>query len=283
MKKIISMSIMTIVMALIMTGCAVNTSGIDQIQDSNLTNDSNIKASLNSSESVKLIYAKTRLVNLGSALLIPSLSGDIELENIAYTKEVVVAYTLDGENWLEQAAYYKRQGGNNKEIWSFTIDAPSIPFSTDNTAVNFKFAVKYDVNGQTYWDNNGDGTDYKVSTAGINAAYDNQIIMNTNVYFINGSVSKTPYPYNTFINTFSGSIAAELCDCALFGVEIVYSSNNWQTSNVVKASYSTDENMWKFNTSFYGNVSNIKFAVSYNNGEQTYWDNNYGQDYTLNF
>lgn len=73
----------------------------------------------------------------------------VAVKNLAYNKVVRVRYTYD--NWATyqdaDLTYSYTLTGTNNEIWGTTL---SIPSSTSG----FQFCVYYQVNGQTYWDNN---------------------------------------------------------------------------------------------------------------------------------
>ena len=73
----------------------------------------------------------------------------VAVKNLAYNKVVRVRYTLD--NWKTyndvDLTYETAISGTNNEYWSTTLN---VPMFTDD----FEFCVYYQVNGQTYWDNN---------------------------------------------------------------------------------------------------------------------------------
>lgn len=96
-------------------------------------------------------------------------SGEIELRNIDYTKQVRIAYTVIGGGstmdgaWDEIDATYLGPSANGFERWSF--ETTGAPFLFGET----RFALRYDVAGQTYWDNNC-GWDYSLDGYGTHAS-----------------------------------------------------------------------------------------------------------------
>ena len=72
------------------------------------------------------------------------------VKNIAYDKKVIVRYTLDNWKTYEEKSlsYSKGIEGTNDEIWS-----TGVSFG-DSGYKDFHFCISYEVNGQTYWDNN---------------------------------------------------------------------------------------------------------------------------------
>ncbi|MDE6232797.1 MAG: CBM21 domain-containing protein [Lachnospiraceae bacterium] len=72
------------------------------------------------------------------------------VKNLAYNKNVKVRYTTD--NWEtykdESLGYLSNIPNTNDELWSVELDLDG--GKTDG----FHFCISYEVNGQTYWDNN---------------------------------------------------------------------------------------------------------------------------------
>lgn len=217
---------------------------------------------------VQLTYAHTKTIP-GSPNNISRLSGGVEVTNLSPTKQVKVVYTTGNGIWQEQSASYVTSVGGGYEAWNFDIDAPL------NTT--FEFAIKYEVNGQTYWDNNN-GSNYKVGGASqpdkilSKAAlklYESSYYSNRSGVFIGGKVYlKNIDPTKT--------------------VNIVYSYDNWATVLNASASYNSFVpnsgnafEIWNFDFAATGQP--VKFAISYTVNGVTYWDNNNGQNYSLVF
>ncbi len=82
----------------------------------------------------------------------------VAVKNLAYNKIVKVRYTED--NWATykdvDLQYKSAITGTNSELWDVTLNLDNA--SRDN----FEFCVYYQVNGQTYWDNNF-GSNYDIS------------------------------------------------------------------------------------------------------------------------
>ncbi|NJO87516.1 MAG: hypothetical protein HC831_00090, partial [Chloroflexia bacterium] len=81
--------------------------------------------------------------------------GFIKVKSVAYDKQVIAWYE-DGGVWKAQGASYLKSIEDGYEIWTFMLPAKS--WSRYNLPYQ-KFAIKYVVNGQEYWDNNN-GNDY---------------------------------------------------------------------------------------------------------------------------
>ncbi|GLD98874.1 hypothetical protein PINS_up007592 [Pythium insidiosum] len=78
-----------------------------------------------------------------------TLSGAINVQNLAYQKVVNVIYSNSANKWGTTcgAVYTSGPDASNKELWSFTC-----PVNANGIS---QFFVEYKVNGQTYYDNNG--------------------------------------------------------------------------------------------------------------------------------
>jgi len=92
-----------------------------------------------------------RSAQLGRGLGCYGLCGDfsarIRVRNLAYAKRVSLWYSLDGAAWTEAAGRYDHDLGGGYEQWSVYL--PYL-FPRDP---RIEFAIRYEVLGQTYWDN----------------------------------------------------------------------------------------------------------------------------------
>jgi hypothetical protein len=123
--------------------------------------------SLNSSP-VELLYAKAGEVNVGSYQYLGFINGFVEVDNIAFEKQLTIHYTLDGENWSDLEAHYFAPTSEGREKWSFSLSVFQVPYGTRASvpASNMEFAIKYEVAGWTFWDNNN-GLNYHVSPMAV--------------------------------------------------------------------------------------------------------------------
>lgn len=74
----------------------------------------------------------------------------VSVQNLGYDKTVKVRYTLDNWNTYQDAdlSYISSTSGTNEEIWFVDLGLDS------NDSDSFHYCIYYEVNGQTYWDNN---------------------------------------------------------------------------------------------------------------------------------
>jgi hypothetical protein len=215
--------------------------------------------------------------------------GHIELENIAYSKQVNFYYTTDGTTWKNAAASYAESLPNNRERWSFDVNVGNYGRLTPDAwyfGEDVQFAISYTVNGQTYWDNNG-GNNYKVSTpyygrnwyTGVEEKplYANTVLGKSTVALSYAAVTAATSGYTAAMNVMVKNLAYTK------KVTVVYSTDNWVTKKEIGCNYaSTTINgteIWS--VSFPTAVNTLKFAVKYEYNGITAWDNNFTKNYSL--
>ncbi len=182
--------------------------------------------------------------------------GYIDVKNLAYEKNVTVHYTTDGKSWQDISAEYIKADPEDPQydVWKFSMAIPSSSLT---------FAIKYEVNGQTYWDNN---------------EWNNYTVSPTAPIILGKCVLKT-------VKISENAPAVILLKNFAYEkmVFINYTTDNWATSNSVDANYekSLSENIeqWKIPSSI-PHGSNVKFTVTYMVNNVAYFDNNFGDYYT---
>ncbi|MDR0915070.1 MAG: CBM21 domain-containing protein [Oscillospiraceae bacterium] len=216
------------------------------------------------SDEISLIYAKP-LVGSDSGYYA---FGYVEVLNLGLTKEVTVHYDLnDGEGWQEVAAEYYAPTWGNYEAWVF--ETPTVGGGERFPVADIEFAIEYTVNGNTYWDNNS-GNNYSVHDS---------LAINPVFAFGTGKVARG------FVEA-SSSVAVQIELVNLDynkDVRIRYSTDDWATYSEVSASYyatcayNTYVEIWR--AYLPANVS-YEYAISYTVNGETYWDNNFGANYS---
>jgi hypothetical protein len=83
---------------------------------------------------------------------------DVEVKNLAFEKEVTIVYTTD--DWATVKTYpleFQELYANGTELWSadFIVTSWDPWRQTGRTPLKLEYCIAYDVNGMTYWDNNG--------------------------------------------------------------------------------------------------------------------------------
>ncbi|MBW7475361.1 CBM21 domain-containing protein [Paenibacillus oenotherae] len=220
---------------------------------------------------VKLIKSTLYLGSFGSV----GFSGDIEVENISPTKTVTVHYTTDNTNWYSTNASYVGPTSGSYEQWNFTVSTSWLNnIHPELDGLSFiKFYIEYNVSGSTYYDNNG-GSDYYnepfISGPG------STILSARNVLSSFGEVLSS--------TNFRGSVLVKNL-APTKTVKILYTTNNWATTQTGFASYTGAANNFgsaeHWNYSFtVPSGSTVKFKIEYTVSGSTYVDDNYGATYT---
>ena len=212
--------------------------------------------------------------------------GYIEVENIAYNKEVIVHYSMGGAAWTNTRAEFVTSLGNNREIWKFkTAEAVYLPRWG---GANYDFAIEYKVNGNSFWDNNGGGN-YLVSCGGVLVSRPQQVLGSSALYTEGFTVTQTQIDQYTAKKVLSGTIVLKNLAYQKL-VKVRYSTDNWASWKEADAVYSagittpngsaTGLERWSFSEEIPSSATQVKFAVSYTVNGVTYWDNNFGRDYS---
>lgn len=213
---------------------------------------------------VKLIYAKP----LQSGLAVGA-TGYVEVENIAYDKNVTIHYSFDGNEWYDCAAEYYKSTYGNYEAWKFETSTRTPSY---RGSITVEFAIKYEVNGETYWDNNN-GQNYS-----IYAGYSDSGRFD---FGVGGIANRTAYV--------SGDNVKGWLQLKDLGnpkdVKVIYTTNNWATTSEVSATYYKTfyENNYvqEWSYTIPTNASNLQYKLSYTVNGTTYIDDNFGEYYAV--
>ncbi len=222
---------------------------------------------------MRLAYAKLQKT-CGTAAC-NRLVGVVEVKNLAYAKQVTLVYTADGVQWSETAASYTAPAANGYESWTFTQDVPG--------GAEARFALRYTVAGQTFWDNNG-GSDYRVGgtaapdfiLGGAAVKLDTAVLQpSRSGFFVTGYVVLKNLAYAKDVVTVS-------------------TTDDWATAQEYSAFYREAQPLsggslerWLITIPVYTNgsqtVPTVRFAIRYTVDGVTYWDNNFGWNYSISY
>lgn len=192
------------------------------------------------------------------------LKGYIGIQNIAFQKKVTVHYTTDnGKTWIDVPATYVKQNlsANNEEIWKFST--PTVQYGQPTT-----FCIKYEVNGETYWDNNN-GNNYTNDAFGKSTVYASSYDSFKN----NGQ----KYIYLTASSKYSTG-----------SVKVRYTEDGWKTYKDLNCRYISAYNsvstpQWDLEIPISNSKNQVQFDVIYEVNGVQYFDNNFGYNYIANF
>ncbi|HYY26721.1 MAG TPA: hypothetical protein VE860_02195 [Chthoniobacterales bacterium] len=203
----------------------------------------------------------------------------IEVENIAYEKRVVVRWR-NGE-CVDTEASYVRSSGGNTEIWRALSPTHSCWSNQGPGTESIKFAIRYDVAGKTYWDNNG-GWDYCCACW----SNDNSIVLGPNLLLKSAAVLE-----GTGGEYLQGQIFIKNLGHAK-RIDVIYTTDRWVHAQKAPASFREVANaqtghpkeLWDFNAPL-GRQNDfsveVRFVLRYQENGHVYWDDNVGLEYVL--
>lgn len=212
----------------------------------------------------------------------------VEVANLAYQKNVYIHHLMVDGTWQDLPLTYINSIDANTDMWE--LNYSYISTAPTSQALGNQFAIKYVVNGQTYWDNNG-GNNYQISgTVGMYLQNGINVSVDTNYSYY---AAYTPPSNSNFY------ISVDLRNIAYAkNVSVVYSTDGWKTVQTAPLSFPNyliiGEETSLPNPNPFGierwtgsitvtpsTQQFIQFAVSYTVNGQTYWDNNFGKNYQL--
>lgn len=202
-----------------------------------------------------------------------ALKGSVNIENIAYDKQVNVVWRITGrtDGWISTPATYAAPKEGNFEAWEF-VAGPyshySIKVAQSAAVYGVEFFLEYFVNGKRYVDDNN-GVNYQIGGYSLPEAILNEPAV---------KMSEVAFGTN---NNFTGNVYLKNLTPNK-EVKIVYSTDNWATVQVAWAhyAYSLDRTnnyleRWDFDAPVASDVKRVEIAVMYIANGTQYWDTNY--------
>ena len=207
---------------------------------------------------------------------VPYCSISVKVQNIGFAKDVVAVYTPDGEVWKEHPLHFTRNYGTY-DVFEHTIFHSPV----------LRFAVRYRVAGQTYFDNN-DGCDY--SLIGQDSAIGGSVVLHR------ASCRRALQPGGSghITSWLDGEVlVGNLSYAKAVGVRMSPDAGaTWRDTLASFAGTTTDDGVsvgphvqvWRFTTPQLNRNQaprQFRFAVFHRLGRAgpTFWDNNFDQDY----
>lgn len=204
-------------------------------------------------------------------------TGYIEVANIAYEKSIAVRHAIGyaGE-WTDLAASYVGPSTENHEYWRFeTAEYSYHP----RLGVDIRFAIQYTVDGAEYWDNNND-SNYCISV-GPRTFYGcaEGALGTGKASLLEAHLTQWEDQNPVFRGTvLLANLSYEK------SVRIVYSTDAWETAQETYAQFGRQHDsgeQWFFQVELGQDADQVEFAVDYQSDGTEYWDNNLGDNYTL--
>ena len=207
------------------------------------------------------VYASTKPVEFYSSYnnsfdIFTYFTTYIKVNTVGSNQHVYIhAKIQDSDTWKDIQGQYLKTLDDGSQIWKVT---------TDFTKPNLEYSIKYEVDGQTYWESNNNSyftINNKIGSANI--AVNPGFLEDPSSYPI--TVSLKNLAYNKI-------------------VKVRYTEDNWITYSEKSLNYvstnSDDSETWSTTLSVNPDIErNFHYAVSYEVNGQTYWDNNFGRNY----
>ncbi|HHZ19745.1 MAG TPA: hypothetical protein GX391_04415 [Firmicutes bacterium] len=222
---------------------------------------------------VNLFYGKINLIKENGVIRGYNASGFISVQSLGGAEKVYVRYCYPDGNWKEVEAKYERQAADGTSAWSFKTEDifPSFHYYD----FSCRFAIRYEVGGKTYWDNNG-GKDYFIRSTNVPVKENIPYVLGKSALFLEYSCR-----CNNGRQLEGGIILKNLGYNKT--VKIIYTTDNWGTVKEAYASYAesfaTGLERWTFHLTDLPTNGKVKFCIAYTVNGTTYWDNNFRNDY----
>jgi len=182
---------------------------------------------------------------------------EIIVKNLGYQKKVSLWAEKKG-SWSDIFAEYKESLPGGLEKWTIETNDKFL-----------KFAVKYQVNGQTYWDNNG-GEGYSVPKL----SDDFFVLTGSEFPIVLGESIYAQHKLLVYSAVQNRSIQKK--------VGLVYTTDNRKKNQNIYANnhfiMKSGIEVWKFEEPI-STSSNIEFALFCEMNGNDYWDNNFDRNY----
>ncbi|GAA4273890.1 hypothetical protein U6A24_01880 [Aquimarina gracilis] len=211
----------------------------------------------------------------------------VKVADLDFDKSVSIFHEKIDGSWEEIPLSYSFDIDDQNEVWTGAYNHGGYGVSRIYAD---QFVVKYEVSGNTYWDNNN-GTNYSIS--------------NNEGYFLadaNANVSvDTDYDslfYVPYYDQNSLNVTVDVRNLAPNKeVGVVYTTDGWQTQGYFTLDFrrywyngpsfyiqSPNEfgiERWSGTTRIDKSANNVEYVVVYKVNGQEYWDNNYGKNFTV--
>lgn len=203
------------------------------------------------------------------------------VENVAYDKQVEVHWAGEDRVWHMLPAKHRASVGPNQELWS--AQAGVVATETKSLPGDIEFALRYQVHGLDFWDNNEARNYCSNADSGVLLHHDLPLL---NVdYTPHLSVGQRHYPITVAVRQIIHPSRVWIC----------WTTDNWRTTQESpcffhrmyweKWSRSNARNPNRYDTSVWTGQIKVDdaFRVEYAIGCETpngiIWDNNFGRNY----
>jgi len=180
--------------------------------------------------------------------------------NTVGSDQHVYLHVHEDEEWKDIEGEYVTTLSDGSQIWKVY---------NSYIGSGREYAIKYEVDGQTYWDNNNN-QNYTTENNFIGIA-----VMGVNPAFGGTTVAEN-YPVRVLVKNLAYDKV----------VNLRYTEDDWLTYKELPLNYiatNTDgSEYWATTLKLNPNaINNFHYAISYTVNGRTYWDNNFGSNYNF--
>jgi hypothetical protein len=187
---------------------------------------------------------------------------EIVVENLAFQKNIGIrGATAGGPTFIDHPATFQESLPDGRELWKL---------KTGDELLNF--VARYEVLGNTFWDNNG-GANYKQPQ--VFDEFDAML----------GSVPEVASGTAGFSDATNISLLVAVKNIGFVKqVGIVFTTDGWVSSGVAFGTFDhtlkSGDEVWKVSAGV-GSATRVDFAIFYRVNGQEFWDNNFWRNYVL--
>ena len=230
---------------------------------------------------IQLLYVANEITD-EQGLSQQELSFFIQVENLAFAKQVDIVWAGEDNVWQILPARYHSSSESNQEYWNALTSI--LPAADKTLPGNIQFAVRYRVSGEEYWDNH-DGLNYHSQANSIEQLPDPLPWLNIG---LNKNLDNKQefVPVKFVINR----------PLNVKSVSVHWTTDDWATANItpchlkVSPALEGDENpiqdsiqdtvqIWQGLLNI-GDAFRLQYCICCEADDQLFWDNNHGQNYS---
>jgi maltose 6'-phosphate phosphatase len=232
-------------------------------------------------DKIKLLYVENVITRRTTT--VQQLSFVMLVRNLSYEKSVDILWAGEDGIWHTLPAHYHSSVDNDREYW--VARKPFTLLATKSLPGNVRFAVRYRVLGEEYWDNN-QGENFSVQAdSGIKIAHDIPVL---NIRFEDDLPDGQTYV----------PIAVAVKQCLEpERVTITWTNDNWRTTQSTSCRFR--RNYWDSefssntrNPNHYGiqiwngalklnDAGRVRYRITCDTRKGVFWDDNFGRNYTI--
>jgi len=226
---------------------------------------------------IQLIFAANELTK-ENGFIQQELSFFVRVDNLAFSKQVDIIWAGEDGVWQTLPAMYHSTSEHNQEYWNAVVTI--IPTQGEALPGDIQFALRYQVLGQEYLDNNGRLNYHSQANSGIQTE-DHHLRLNIGFKrCLDNGQGLVPVKFivNQPIHADSVSVHWRTDDSSHTNITPLYLKENLSLNcngNPIQDGVQVWQGLLDI-----GHAFGLQYSICCKSGEQELWDNNDGQDYS---